>query len=132
MKNTRTQRSASELIAASQLQLANRIARAERKSAIANPEFKETVDAIEAVTVAIREAKKLAADGPQSAKVRIQKHQVWITRIQQELEISVKGLPALEKEKIALETTLSNKIGGSSSQVEQPASAVQNTLGASD
>ena len=98
MKNTRTQRSAAELIAASQLQLQNRILLADKKDAMADPAFEGTVSEIEALKVTVREAKKILGDGPQSSAKRIEKHQVWIDRIQDEAGKATDTLAGAELE----------------------------------
>ena len=81
MKNERKQRSSQELIQIAQTQLQNRILRAARKDAMKDPAFAVTVDLMNTHKSNIREAKKLLGTGPQSAKVRIQKHQDWIAKI---------------------------------------------------
>tara|TARA_R110000765_G_scaffold105821_1_gene196092 strand:- start:406 stop:762 length:357 start_codon:yes stop_codon:yes gene_type:complete len=118
MKNTRTQRSSQELIQAAQLQLQNRILRAAKKEAMVDPAHADTVEAIDALKVTIREAKKILGGGPQSASVRIAKHQTWITKISAEAMSADETLAISEGELTLLEAQLT--------------SAVQNTLEASD
>jgi len=106
MKNTRTQRSSQELIQAATDQLQKRILRAAKKDALQDPAFAGTVEAMDALKVEIREAKKILGDGPQSASKRIAKHQVWIDKISLELIAAGDTLKESEAELATLETSL--------------------------
>jgi hypothetical protein len=85
---------------------------------MSDPAHEETIKAMEEVKVAIREAKKILGDGPQSAAVRISKHQNWINKISREAISAEETLGSSETELTLLEAQLT--------------SAVQNTLEASD
>lgn len=106
MSKTRKQRSAAELIAEAQTQLANRVARAARKEALSNPTLAPLVADLEAAKKEVREAKKLTGDGPQSAQVRIEKHKAWCARIYTELSDAKETISSGEQRIAEIEAQL--------------------------
>ena len=80
----RKQRTPQELIAEQQAKLERMQLRQAQVSAKSNPALSPLMDEKADLTKQIREAKKLLGDGPQSAVARIEKHEVWIGKIQTE------------------------------------------------
>ena len=82
----RTQRSPQELIAEQEAKLERMRMRQARQEAKTNPALSPLMEEKAELAKVIREAKKLLGTGPQSADVRIEKHQAWIDKIERERE----------------------------------------------
>ena len=82
----RTQRSPQELIAEQEAKLERMRMRQARQEAKTNPALSSLMEEKAELAKVIREAKKLLGTGPQSADVRIEKHQAWIDKIERERE----------------------------------------------
>ena len=80
----RKQRTPQELIAEQEAKLERMRLREAQATAKSNPALSPLMDEKAEITKDIREAKKLLGDGPQSAIVRIEKHEAWILKIQGE------------------------------------------------
>ena len=88
MENTRQQRSPAEIIEETEARLERLRFRQAQREAKTNPALSPLMDEKAGLTKAIREAKKLLGDGPQSAKARIAKHENWIEKIQHEVSVA--------------------------------------------
>ena len=82
----RKQRTPQELIAEQQAKLERMQMRQAQATAKSNPALSPLMDEKADLTKEIREAKKLLGTGPQSAVARIEKHEVWIVKIQAEAD----------------------------------------------
>jgi hypothetical protein len=82
----RTQRSPEELIVEQEQKLERMRMRQARKDAMSNPGLNPLIEEKTALAKEIREAKKLLGNGPQSANARIEKHQIWIYKIEKDRE----------------------------------------------
>ena len=80
----RKQRTPQELIAEQTAKLERMQMRQAQATAKSNPALSPLMDEKADLTKEIREAKKLLGDGPQSASTRIEKHEAWIVKIQDE------------------------------------------------
>jgi len=83
--NKRTQRTPAEIIAETEARLERLRLRQAKAEAQTNPAVASLMETKAALAKEVREAKKLLGDGPQSAKTRIAKHELWIGRIQDEV-----------------------------------------------
>ena len=87
MENERKQRSPQEIIAETEERLERLRLKQAQLEAQTNPVVAALLDEKNDLLKDIREAKKLLGRGPQSARARIEKHQAWIVRIEdQQLE----------------------------------------------
>ena len=84
-ENKRTQRTPSEIIAETEARLERLRLRQASAEAQNNPAVASLMDTKAALAKDVREAKKLLGDGPQSANARIEKHEVWIEKINAEV-----------------------------------------------
>ena len=84
-ENKRTQRTPEEIIAETEARLERLRLRQAKAEAQDNPAVASLMDAKAALAKEVREAKKLLGDGPQSANARIEKHEVWIEKINAEV-----------------------------------------------
>jgi len=88
MTDKRQQRTPAEIIAETEARLERLRLRQATAAAQSNPALSPLMDEKAGLTKAIREAKKLLGDGPQSAQTRIAKHENWIEKIQREVSIA--------------------------------------------
>ena len=82
--NKRAQRTPSQIIAETEARLSKLRLRQAKIDAKNTPEVQALLAQRDECLAFQREAKKLLGSGPQSAQVRIEKHQAWIAKIQQE------------------------------------------------
>ena len=80
----RNQRTPAEIIAETEARLERLRLRQAQKAAKTNPALSPLMEEKAALAKEIREAKKLLGSGPQSAEQRIEKHNIWIAKIQEE------------------------------------------------
>ena len=106
----RKQRTPQELIAEQQAKLERMQLRQAQASAKSNPALSPLMDEKADLTKEIREAKKLLGDGPQSAVARIEKHEVWISKIQTEANDAEVTLASAESRLAALNTEIAQAI----------------------
>jgi len=86
MENTkRTQRTPSEIIAETEARLERLRVRQAKSQAQSNPAIASLMDEKADLAKSLREAKKLLGTGPQSAQTRIEKHEAWIFKINEEV-----------------------------------------------
>ena len=78
----RKQRTPQEIIAETEAKLARLQEKAARQEAKTNPAVADLNEQLESVNKEIREAKKGLGEGPQSFNARIEKHEVWISKIE--------------------------------------------------
>ena len=106
----RKQRTPQELIAEQQAKLERMQLRQAQATAKSNPALSPLMDEKADLTKEIREAKKLLGDGPQSAVSRIEKHEVWIHKIQAEANDAEVILASAESRLAALNTEIAQAI----------------------
>tara|TARA_R100001244_G_scaffold6056_1_gene7046 strand:- start:91 stop:462 length:372 start_codon:yes stop_codon:yes gene_type:complete len=82
----RQQRTPQEIIAETEARLERLRLREAKASAKSDPSLAPLMDEMDDLNKAIREAKKLLGTGPQSGEARIAKHQVWVEKIELEME----------------------------------------------
>lgn len=80
--NKRTRRSASEIIAETEARLSRLRMREAKERAQTDPQIASLLDQKEDLVKSLREAKKVLGTGPQSAQARLEKHQLWIEKIE--------------------------------------------------
>tara|TARA_Y100001951_G_C11280345_1_gene264915 strand:- start:723 stop:1103 length:381 start_codon:yes stop_codon:yes gene_type:complete len=106
----RKQRTPQELIAEQEAKLERMRLREAQVSAKSNPALSPLMDEKADITKDIREAKKLLGDGPQSAQVRIAKHEVWIGKIQIEADAAETTLENAESRLASLNSEIAEAI----------------------
>lgn len=106
----RKQRTPQELIAEQTAKLERMQLRQAQTSAKSNPALSPLMDEKADITKDIREAKKLLGDGPQSAQVRIVKHEVWIGKIQEEAYAAEVTLEEAESRLTSLNSEIAEAI----------------------
>jgi len=106
----RKQRSPQELIAEQQAKLERMQVRQAQAEAKSNPALSPLMDEKGDLAKEIREAKKLLGSGPQSADARIEKHQSWIEKIEQEREDALIILESAESRLSQLNAEINTKI----------------------
>lgn len=88
----RNQRTPAEIIAETEARLERLRLREAQKAAKTNPALSPLMEEKADLAKQIREAKKLLGSGPQSAEQRIEKHNVWIAKINAEMDQAVQTL----------------------------------------
>jgi len=103
MENTkRTQRTPQEIIAETEAKLVRLQERAAKAEAKSNPAVAHLNEQLETVNKDIREARKGLGDGPQSFNARIEKHEAWISKIEDSRLDAEELLGLAEAQKTAL------------------------------
>ena len=92
MTDKRQQRTPAEIIAETEARLERLRLREAQKAAKTNPALSPLMEEKADLAKQIREAKKLLGSGPQSAEQRIEKHNVWIAKINAEMDQAVQTL----------------------------------------
>jgi len=108
--NERTQRTPQEIIAEVEARLERLHTRAATKEAKSNPEVAALYDQRDAIQKDIRDAKKILGDGPQSGVARIAKHDVWIDRINAEMDLAVTALDSSEAALAEIDSSIKEKV----------------------
>ena len=121
--NKRTQRTPEEIIAETEARLERLRLRQAKAEAQSNPAVASLMDAKADLMKEIREAKKLLGDGPQSGNARIQKHEVWIKRIQREIMAAESDLFSAEAKLMQINADIAEAIAGIVSSKENSAEA---------
>jgi capsule polysaccharide export protein KpsE/RkpR len=83
--NKRTQRTPEQMIAETEAKLERLRLKQAKEVAQTDPEVQALYEQREELRKALREAKKILGDGPQSGMARIAKHEAWISKIQEEM-----------------------------------------------
>jgi len=96
----RQQRTPAEIIAETEARLERLRFRQAQKEAKTNPALSPLMEQKANLTKDIREAKKILGVGPQSAAIRVEKHEVWIAKIQAE---AAEALDTLDQAQASLE-----------------------------
>ena len=78
----RTQRTPQEIIAETEAKLARLQLKAAKAEAKTNPAVADLYEQLDTVNKDIREAQKGLGSGPQSFDARIEKHEIWIEKIE--------------------------------------------------
>jgi len=95
----RQQRTPQEIIAETEARLDRLRMREAKTSAKSDPTLAPLMAHVDDLNKEIREAKKLLGEGPQSGVARIGKHQVWIEKIELEMEVAGDTLHNAETDK---------------------------------
>ena len=110
----RTQRTPQEIIAETEAKLARLQLKAAKAEAKSNPAVADLYEQLDTVNKDIREAQKGLGSGPQSFDARIEKHQVWIDKIEgQRLDAEeLLGLAEAQKQAIMneIQTVISSLV----------------------
>ena len=98
----RKQRTPQEIIAETEAKLARLQVKAAKQEAKTNPAVADLQEQLDTVNKDIREAQKGLGSGPQSFDARIEKHQVWVEKIEgQRLDAEeLRGLAEAQKQAI--------------------------------
>lgn len=110
MKKQRKQRTPEELIAAHEAKLERLRLKQLKVEAANDPSLAPLFDELSDIKKSIIAAKKILGTGPQSADARIEKHQIWITRIEREREDAMALLSLAEGDKKEIESKIQKAI----------------------
>ena len=106
----RKQRTPQEIIAETEAKLVRLQERAAKAEAKSNPAVAHLNEQLETVNKDIREARKGLGDGPQSFDARIQKHELWIEKIEEQRLDAQELLGLAEAQKTALTSEIASVI----------------------
>ena len=106
----RQQRTPAEIIAETEARLERLRLRQAQKAAKTNPALSPLMDEKADLAKQIREAKKLLGSGPQSAEQRIEKHTVWIAKIEMEVDQAVQTLAEANGRMAEILTEISQQV----------------------
>jgi chromosome segregation ATPase len=124
MENSkRKQRTPEEIIAETEARLERLRVRQAKAEAKSNPAVASLMDAKAALAKEVREAKKLLGDGPQSANARIEKHEAWIEKINDQVIEAESDLFSAEARLVEIDTKIAEAISGLVSSKEISAEA---------
>ena len=108
----RKQRTPAEIIAETEAKLAKLKVKQAKQDAMSNPEVAPLVAEMDALRKDIREAKKGLGDGPQSFNARVEKHNVWISKIEGERFEAEATLSSAEQRKSEIEIQIASVVNG--------------------
>ena len=117
----RKQRTPAEIIAETEAKLSRLRLKAAKQDAMSNPEIAPLVEQLNDLRVAIREAKKGLGTGPQSFDARVTKHQIWISKIEDERWAAESVLEDSTKQKEQIEAQIALAVNG---LVETPSNEI--------
>lgn len=108
----RKQRTPAEIIAETEAKLSRLLFKQARQEALSNPAIAPLVEQLDQLRINIREAKKGLGAGPQSFDARVTKHQVWISKIEDERWAAESVLEDATKEKEQIEAQIAQAVSG--------------------
>ena len=108
----RKQRTPQEIIAETEAKLARLQVKAAKQEAKTNPAVADLQEQLDTVNKDIREAQKGLGSGPQSFDARIEKHQVWIDKIEGQRLDAEELLGLAEAQKAAIMNEIQTVISG--------------------
>jgi predicted component of type VI protein secretion system len=109
-ENKRTQRTPEEIIAETENRLDRLLLRQAKQQSKTDPEVAAMYAHRDEVLKAQREAKKILGPSPQGGDARIAKHELWITKIVQEMEEATDNLAGCEAMITQLDADISKRI----------------------
>ena len=107
---TRKQRTPEEIIAETEARLSKLRVKQARLAAKVDPTVAPLIEELDTLRKDIREAKKNLGDGPQSLNARIDKHNAWIEKIENERETSKYLLDSAEDRKTEIEAQIAGVV----------------------
>ena len=119
----RQQRTPQEIIAETEARLERLRLRAAKAEAKTNPAIMSLMDTKADLMKTIREAKKLLGDGPQSANARIEKHEKWIEKINDEVLLAETDLFSAEAKLMQINADIAEAVEVYASSKENSAEA---------
>ena len=108
----RTPRTPQEISAETEAKLARLQVKAAKQEAKTNPAVADLQEQLDTVNKDIREAQKGLGSGPQSFDARIEKHQVWIDKIEGQRLDAEELLGLAEAQKAAIMNEIQTVISG--------------------
>ena len=108
----RKQRTPAEIILETEAKLSRLRLKAAKQDAMSNPEIAPLVAQLDQLRINIREAKKGLGTGPQSFDARVTKHQVWISKIEDERWAAESVLEQSTVEKDTIEAQIALAVNG--------------------
>ena len=99
----RKHRTPEELILETEERLNRLRAREAKNLAKSNPQMVSLFEQLDKENKIIREAKKILGTGPQSAVIRMEKHKVWIDKIQESADEAIHDMQSAEDRKLTIE-----------------------------
>lgn len=107
---TRKQRTPEEIIAETEARLSKLRVKQARLAAKVDPAVAPLIEELDTLRKDIREAKKNLGDGPQSLNARIDKHNAWIEKIENERDASEDLLHSAEDRKTEIEAQIAGVV----------------------
>jgi len=108
----RKQRTPAEIIAETEAKLSRLRVKQAKQDAMSNPAVAPLLEELDALRKDIREAKKGLGDGPQSFNARVEKHNVWIAKIEGERFEAEATLSSAEQRKSEIESEIASVVNG--------------------
>ena len=108
----RKQRTPAEIIAETEAKLSRLRVKQAKQDAMSNPAVAPLLEELDTLRTDIREAKKGLGDGPQSFNARVEKHNVWINKIEDLRYEAEATLSSAEQRKSEIETQIATAING--------------------
>lgn len=108
----RKQRTPAEIIAETEAKLSRLLFKQARQEALSNPAIAPLVAQLDQLRVNIREAKKGLGSGPQSFDARVEKHTVWINKINNERYTAECVLEDCTEQKEQIELQIAQAVNG--------------------
>ena len=108
----RKQRTPQEIIAETEAKLARLQVKAAKQEAKTNPAVADLQEQLDTVNKDLREAQKGLGSGPQSFDARIEKHQVWVEKIEGQRSDAEELLGLAEAQKAAIMNEIQTVISG--------------------
>jgi len=106
----RKQRTPAEIIAETEAKLSRLLVKQAKQEAMSNPAITPLVAELDALRIDIREAKKGLGDGPQSFNARVQKHEIWIDKIEIERSEAEATLSSASQRKELIELEIASAV----------------------
>ena len=106
----RNKRTPQQLIEATEARLEKLRLREAKQHALTNPEVTFLTEELDVLQKEILTAKKLLGTGPQSATARIQKHEDWIIKIQNQVDEAETTLKFSEDRKADIQSQIQDEI----------------------
>ena len=108
----RKQRTPQEIIAETEAKLVRLQVKAAKQEAKTNPAVADLYEQLDTINKDIREAQKGLGTGPQSFDARIEKHQVWVEKIEGQRSDAEELLGLAEAQKQAIMNEIQTVISG--------------------
>jgi|TARA_R110002074_G_scaffold307794_1_gene478656 hypothetical protein len=108
----RKQRTPAEIIAETEAKLSRLRVKQAKQDAMSNPAVAPLLEELDTLRTDIREAKKGLGDGPQSFNARVEKHSIWVAKIEDLRYEAEATLSSAEQRKSEIEAQIAKVVNG--------------------